>query len=101
MAVRAFKVASLEDQWEDYGQAVRYLGTTHLMPHALVLDDRHEFAISGPVRVCWNTVAMLSEARLARHFAVRGDRSVHYGPFPYDPDAKAGGEGDRLDCGCC
>ena len=101
MTVRAFKLASLEDGPENYGQVARYLGTIPHAPHVFVLDEQYEFVAGRPVPVCGNTAAMLSETRLGAHFEVTGDRSVHYGSFPYGPDAAAGGGADEADCGCC
>ena len=99
--VRAFKLASLEDERENYGQAARYLGTIAHAPHAFVLDDHYEFVAGKPLPVCGNTAEMLSETRFGAHFEVTGDRSVHYGLFPCGPDAAANSKGDEVDCGCC
>jgi SAM-dependent methyltransferase len=81
VTVRGFKLASLEDRCEDYGQIARYLGTIEGHPHAFTLDDHHVFETGKPVIVCGNTAAMLSETRFADHFRVEGDRSVHFGLF--------------------
>jgi SAM-dependent methyltransferase len=101
VTVRAFKLASLEDRCEDYGQIVRYLGTIDDHPHAFTLDDHHVFPTDKPIPVCGNTASMLSETRFADHFVVEGDRGVHYGLFDCDshPTAdrdRAPGVGD-----CC
>ncbi|HUW83176.1 MAG TPA: methyltransferase domain-containing protein [Phycisphaerae bacterium] len=101
MTVRAFKLASLEDERENYGQVARYLGTIAHAPHAFVLDDHHEFVAGKPMLVCGNTAAMVSETRLAPHFEVDGDRSVHYGLFPYGPEVAADSKGDEGNCRCC
>ncbi|NOY81344.1 MAG: methyltransferase domain-containing protein [Kiritimatiellaeota bacterium] len=79
--IRAFKLASLEDRCEDYGQAARYLGTIPECPHGFRLDRRHFFESGRWAPVCGNTAAVLTETRLAPHFEVRGDRSRHYGLF--------------------
>lgn len=98
MTVRAFKLDSLEDLCEDYGQVATYLGTLEGAPHRFVLDDHHTFQTGKPELVCGNTAAMLAETRFGEHFRVAGDRSVHYGPFDCAPDAAApGGEG----AACC
>ncbi|NOY06012.1 MAG: methyltransferase domain-containing protein, partial [Chlorobi bacterium] len=80
LTIRAFKLDTLEDICEDYGQVAYYLGTIPDAPHAFALDDHHVFETGRPVLVCGNTAAMLSETRFAPHFRVTGDRSVHYGP---------------------
>jgi arsenite methyltransferase len=79
--VRAFKLDRLEDVCEDYGQSAMYLGTIPAMPDSFSLDDHHTFTTNIPLPVCGNTASMLGETRYARHFEVRGDRSVHYGIF--------------------
>jgi len=100
MTVRAFKLDSLEDLCEDYGQTATYLGTVPDQPHGFVLDDHHEFFAGKPMLVCGNTAAMLSETRFAPHFKVTGDRSVHYGPFDCGP-APANAPGDGSIGGAC
>jgi len=80
ITVRAFKL-KLEDRCENYGHVVRYKGTIAECPHSFILDDHHEFKTGMPVTVCGNTARMLSETRLANHFEVFGDFSVHYGLF--------------------
>jgi SAM-dependent methyltransferase len=81
VTVRAFKLPSLEDRCEDYGQIARYLGTIENSPHSFTLDDHHDFVTHKPMLVCGNTAAMLSETRLGRHFRVEGDRKTHFGLF--------------------
>ena len=68
MTIRIFKLASLEDNRENYGQTAVYLGTIPEMPHRFALDDRHQFVTGEPLPVCGNTAVMLSETRFARHF---------------------------------
>ncbi len=87
MTIRAFKLACLEDAWEDYGQVVSYLGTIQDYPFRFVLDDCHMFFNGKPVPVCGNTAAMIGETRFAAHFRITGDTSVHYGPFHCSPAA--------------
>ncbi len=81
VTVRAFKLESLEDICEDYGQAATYLGTIPDHPHSFQLDDHHIFETGKPMLVCGNTAAMVSETRYAKHFRLGGDRSTHFGPF--------------------
>ena len=100
MTVRAFKLDTLEDVCEDYGQTATYLGTVPGRRHRFVLDDHHEFVSGKPMLVCGNTAAMLSETRFAPHFEVSGDRSVHYGPFDCGP-APANATGDGAIGGAC
>jgi hypothetical protein len=95
MKIRAFKLASLEDICEDYGQVATYLGTIPDHPHQFRLDDHHTFIAGKPMLVCGNTASMVGETRFAPHFRVAGDRSVHFGPFDCSsPAAAADG------CGC-
>ena len=102
MTVRAFKLASLEDRCEDFGQVARYLGTIVGAPHSFVLDDHHEFVTGKRMPVCGNTAAMLQETRFGRHFQVDGDRSTHFGLFPCGPaPAQHVGEDSECGPGCC
>ncbi len=104
MTVRAFKLDSLEDLCEDYGQVARYQGTIPHAKHAFVLDDHHIFETGKPMLVCGNTAAMVKETRLGKHFQVEGDRSIHYGPFPCGPEESAGScacDDDSKGGGCC
>lgn len=100
VTVRAFKISSLEDKCEDFGQVATYGGTIEGAPVRFRLDDHHEFEAGRPMLVCGNTAAMLGETRLARHFRIDGDRSTHFGLFP------CGGSGAASDGGgtagsCC
>ncbi|MFP3984230.1 MAG: methyltransferase domain-containing protein [Desulfurivibrionaceae bacterium] len=102
LTVRAFKLENLEDICEDYGQTAVYLGTVPGQPHRFALDDYHTFPTGKPVLVCGNTAAMLAETRLAPHFRVSGDRSVHYGPFDCSPVAHGEKETPgNSSGGCC
>lgn len=97
--VRAFKL-KLEDICEDYGQVATYRGTINDYPFWFDLDDHHRLFTGKPMLVCGNTASMLQETRLARHFVVSGDRSVHYGPFDCGPGASrpAGEKGSGGAC---
>ena len=99
VTVRAFKLASLEDRCEDYGQVAYYDGTIPEHPHAFALDDHHVFETGRPMLVCGNSAAMVEETRYGRHFRVVGDRSVHYGLFDCAP-APASADGEATG-GCC
>ncbi len=101
MTIRAFKLDTLEDLCEDYGQSAVYLGTIPDHPHAFNLDDHHRFVTGKPMLVCGNTAAMLEETRYARHFKVYGDRSVHYGPFDCAPAAAKVENGEGCGGACC
>lgn len=85
VTIRAFKLDTLEDRCEDYGQMATYLGTIGGYPHRVSLDDHHEFETDKPMRVCGNTAAMLADTRLSAHFRVQGDRSKHFGRFDCSP----------------
>jgi len=100
MTIRAFKIASLEDICEDYGQVATYRGTIPERPHRFVLDDHHTMVTGKPTLVCGNTAAMLGETRFARHFKIDGDRSVHFGAFDCSSPKAAADAGERGG-GCC
>ncbi|MEO1477411.1 MAG: methyltransferase domain-containing protein [Bacteroidota bacterium] len=97
--VRAFKVASLEDRCEDYGQVAFYRGGIDEQPHAFLLDDHHLFEKDRPMLVCGNSAAMVQETRYGRYFDVLGDRSTHFGLFDCAP-APASTDGEASG-GCC
>lgn len=82
ITVRAFKLTTLEDIGEDYGQVATYRGTIPGNPHQFMLDDHHIFKTGKPMLVCGNTASMIQETRYGKHFRVTGNRSTHYGPFP-------------------
>ncbi|MFT4641618.1 MAG: arsenite methyltransferase [Verrucomicrobiales bacterium] len=79
--IRAFKISSMEDRCEDYGQIVTYKGTLAECPRVFELDPGHRFEVGRPVSVCGNSAAMIEETRFSKHFEVQGDRGVHYGLF--------------------
>lgn len=79
--IRAFKLDSLEDQCEDFGQTATYLGNIAGLPHRFSLDDHHLFQTGKPELICGNTAAMLKETRFKEHFKITGDRSLHFGLF--------------------
>jgi len=96
--VSAFKLGGLlEDKCEEYGQAVKYLGTIPEAPHFFQLDDHHIFQTGKYYEVCGNTAAMVGETRFASHFEVLGNRDVHYGLFDCGPSPIA----DSGSAGCC
>jgi ubiquinone/menaquinone biosynthesis C-methylase UbiE len=105
--VRAFKIDSLEDICEDYGQIAYYMGTIPGYPHRFDLDDHHSFEKGRPMPVCGNTADMLTKTRFRKHFEVTGDRSVHYGPFDCSSGGKtastAAAAPEAVGCapGCC
>jgi SAM-dependent methyltransferase len=92
--IRAFKIASLEDRCEDYGQAVTYRGTLAECPKNFELDPGHRFEVHRPSRVCGNSAAMIEESRFARHFDSLGNRDHHFGLFPCADSPRPAG-------GCC
>ena len=78
---RLFKLASLDDQEEDYGQSASYQGSLKAKPSLIDLDDSHSFEVGRPERVSANTAAMLSETRYGKHFKITGEKKVHFGGF--------------------
>jgi len=101
ITVRAFKLDSLEDICEDYGQVAVYRGTIPGYPHAFELDDHHRFITGKPMLVCGNTASMVCETRFAKHFTVSGDRSTHYGPFKCAPAYEKRNSNDESGGACC
>ncbi|PIE43024.1 MAG: methyltransferase type 11 [Gammaproteobacteria bacterium] len=78
---RLFKIAQLEPQCEDYGQAVRYKGTMEAAPDAFILDKHHIIETGKVFPVCGNTYRMLHASRFKQHFDFYGDWNTHYGVF--------------------
>ncbi len=100
LTIRAFKLASIEDRCEDYGQVAYYNGGIQEMPHAFELDDHHLFEKGRPLLVCGNSAAMVEETRFGKYFTVTGNRSTHYGLFDCG-DATVVVEGENTSGGCC
>ncbi len=102
MTIRAFKLSTLEDICEDYGQVAVYQGSISDCLHYFDLDDHHRFITGKPMLVCGNTAAMVQETRYARHFKVYGGKSVHYGKFNCAPaHVKAENPADGSSGGAC
>ncbi len=101
LTLRAFKLDSLEDRCEDFGQVAWYRGTIPGATYTYRLDNHHEFIKDKPLLVCGNTAAMLSETRLAPHFRVEGTRETHYGLFPCDSLATEPAQEERTSSSCC
>jgi len=97
LTIRAFKLDTLEDICEDYGQVAVYSGTIVDHPHNFRLDDHHNFITGKPELVCGNTASMLSETRLRRHFKVSGNKEIHYGPFDCAPEIGS----ESSEAACC
>lgn len=84
---RLWKLADLENDCEDYGQAVVYKGTISdpsseedtltIFP----LDNHHHFQAGQIATVCGNTYLMLHSTRYSKHFDFYGDFSKHFGIF--------------------
>jgi len=99
MTIRAFKLGSLEDICEDYGQAAIYMGTLGESPHYFELDTQHKFPLGKPVLVCGNSASMLEETRFSKHFTIIGDREVHHGTF--DCQTRCAQPVDSEKSSCC
>lgn len=78
---RLFKFEGLEEDCEDYGQAVRYKGSAEHHTNAFQLDEDHRFEAGRIYPVCGNTYNMLNKTRFREHFDFWGDFSHHYGLF--------------------
>lgn len=78
---RLFKLQNLENDCEDYGQAVSYKGSVPESKDKFILDDHHIFEKGRIQLVCGNTFMMLKDTRFAQHFDFYGDFSTHYGIF--------------------
>ena len=99
---RLFKLDGLESDCEDYGQAVKYLGTIPDNSSSFDLDDHHNFPTGKMALVCGNTYKMLHDTRFNAHFEFYGNFDTHYGIFegcggamPFDTNNNAG---DSIAC---
>ncbi len=83
--VRTFKLASIEDRCEDYGQVAYYRGGADTSPGRFMLDDHPVFEKDRPMLVCGNSAARVKETRYGRFFDVEGDHTTHFGLFDCKP----------------
>ena len=86
---RLFKLNSLDEQCEDYGQYATYNGGIAGAESLIWLDDHHAFERGRAERVCANTASMLSNTRFAKWFDVRGDKQTHFGLYSCGPTIAA------------
>lgn len=97
---RLFKLDGLENDCEDYGQAVVYRGSIPEHPERFVLDKHHDIEAGRVFPVCGNTWLMLWNTRFREHFDFIGSFDRHFGLFkgcgsglPFDqtvPDGSSG-----------
>ena len=78
---RLFKLEGLEDECEDYGQAVAYKGGIANHPSSWDLDGHHNFPKNKMITVCGNTYKMLHDTRFKEYFDFHGTWDTHYGVF--------------------
>ena len=78
---RLFKNDYLENDCEDYGQAVIYKGTIPNHPDRFILDKHHDIETGRVFPVCGNTWRMLAETRFKDHFDFIGNFDKHFGLF--------------------
>ena len=102
---RLFKLAELEPECEDYGQAVIYRGTADEHPRIFTLDKHHVMEAGRTFPVCGNSWRMLADTRFAEYFEFVGDFSKHYGVFdgcggglPYDAQVSSD---EAAPASCC
>jgi len=98
---RLWKIDGLEDECEDYGQAVAYKGTIENNASSFNLDDHHNFPKNKIMTVCGNTYKMLHDTRLASHFEFYGTWNTHYGVFEGCGGAMPFNTEDGAEAGCC
>lgn len=79
---RLFKLETLEDACEDYGQVVVYKGGIKNSECEFKLDRHHVFQKGKPQPVCGNTALMLKKSRFEKYFEIVGNTKTHYGLFP-------------------
>lgn len=78
---RLFKIAELEADCEDYGQAVKYLGGIPEHETSFDLDNHYQFQQGKIEAVCGNTLRMLQSSRFQPYFEFYGNGQQHLGLF--------------------
>jgi len=78
---RLLKIPELDDNCEDYGQAIMYKGTIAESALEFVLDDHHVFEVGKVYSVCRNSFLMLHATRFKDDFEFYGKGETHYGLF--------------------
>lgn len=100
LTIRAFKLASIEDRCEDYGQVAYYKGGMTASEHSFELDDHHLFEKGRPMLVCGNSAAMVQDTRFGKYFTITGDRTTHFGLFDCG-DATVSVDAENAAVSCC
>jgi len=98
---RLFKLADLEDECEDYGQAAAYTGGIANHDFSFDLDDHHHFPKGKMISVCGNTYKMLHDTRFKDHFDFFGTWDTHYGVFEGCGGAMPFNQAEGGDESCC
>lgn len=78
---RLFKINELESSCEDYGHAVKYIGSIEETECGFKLDSHHYFPKGKIMPVCGNTYMMLNDTRYKNDFEFYGDFSTHHGIY--------------------
>ncbi len=98
---RLFKIDGLEDECEDYGQAVAYKGGIPNNKTSFDLDDHHHFPINKVITVCGNSYKMLHDTRFKDNFEFYGTWDTHYGVFEGCGGAMPFNSDDAEAASCC
>ncbi len=98
---RLFKIDGLEDECEDYGQAIAYKGSIANNAASFDLDDHHHFPKGKIISVCGNTYRMLHDTRFKNHFDFYGTWDTHYGVFEGCGGSMPFSTDDTGDAGSC
>mmetsp|Transcript_11845 Transcript_11845/g.15485 ORF Transcript_11845/g.15485 Transcript_11845/m.15485 type:complete len:468 (-) Transcript_11845:190-1593(-) len=78
---RLFKISELEDDAENFGDAVIYKGTVPNSMETFQLDNQNIFQAGREFPVSRNTLQMLTKSRYAPHFEVVREGEEHLGIF--------------------
>jgi len=78
--LNSFKISTMEDCSEDYGQVAIYKGTASGQPNCFFLSLKNSFPVNQPIRVSGNTAEILLKSRYRKHFDVT-EKLSHRGPF--------------------
>jgi len=95
ITVRAFKISTLEDWCEDYGNIVTYKGGIPDFGCKFEFDQNYTFCKNKEVKACKNTAEIFKKSRYAEFFNVSED-GVHEGihqnqSFQIEKEVKSSG----------
>ncbi|CAI2372075.1 unnamed protein product [Moneuplotes crassus] len=81
ITVRAFKISTLEERCEDYGNLATYNGKMTDFAEKFEFDKNYTFIKDEPLSICQNTAETLKKSRFSEFFTITEDEE-HQGLHP-------------------